>query len=172
MSKKLDRATFLRRLLDEPKLISGSLAATVQNNDCRVLRLGFFTGSVAAHLLTGQPARPALLAVAGFAYGWLLQLGVKDVPAGILAERDRQADLFRKGWIGFDVSSPVPDASRKFRVLLEEAGEAAEAVDKVECAEAGANASIRRDYLGTELIQVAAVAVAWLESIEPREDKS
>ncbi|MDE2104379.1 MAG: hypothetical protein KGL39_44485 [Patescibacteria group bacterium] len=77
-------------------------------------------------------------------------------------ERLRQRALFVAGQITFDVGSPLPDANRKLRVLAEEVGEVAEAIDFLE----EKNCAGRREHLRTELIQVAAVAVAWLESLE------
>lgn len=80
---------------------------------------------------------------------------------GVIAnERERQKELFRTGRITFDCASPVPDPRRKFRVLFEECGEVAHAIDQVE------NHNLAASNIKTEVTQVAAVAVAWLESIE------
>lgn len=85
-----------------------------------------------------------------------------EVFAAIAKERSRQRELFRTGEISFDVSSTVPDANRKLRVLVEEVGEVAEAIDLIE-SHAG-HAATRRAHLREELVQVA--AVAWLEALE------
>ena len=49
-------------------------------------------------------------------------------------------------------------------MLTEEIGEVAEAIDLLEQVDSRA----RREHLITEIVQVAAVAVAWLESLEPQ----
>jgi hypothetical protein len=81
----------------------------------------------------------------------------------IWIERLRQKDLFRAGRIGFDCASPVVSDDRKLRALVEEVGEVAKEID---AAEFGDNKKQARLRMRTELIQVAAVAIAWLESLE------
>jgi hypothetical protein len=81
----------------------------------------------------------------------------------IWIERLRQKDLFRIGKIGFDCASPIVSDDRKLRVLVEELGEIAQEID---AAEFGDNKKQARLRLRTELIQVAAVAIAWLKSFE------
>lgn len=93
---------------------------------------------------------------------WLTP-GHKDYSQGIsviAGERGRQKELFRDRKIAFDCASPVPDPQRKFRVLFEEAGEVAHAIDQVE------NHGLAASNIKTEVSHVAAVAVAWLESLE------
>ena len=77
-----------------------------------------------------------------------------DVFAAIEAERERQADRWagEHAWGSGDCSSDAVPVGIKAAVLLEEAGEVARAV-------LDGNA----EGLKTELVQVAAVAVAWLE---------
>lgn len=73
----------------------------------------------------------------------------------ILAERDRQAAKWDRehDWGYGDCSSPGVSAAVKAAVLAEECGEVArEALDGT-------------TGLRDELVQVAAVAVAWLESL-------
>lgn len=79
-----------------------------------------------------------------------------DIYAAIDAERERQADKWggAHDWGHGDCSSPAVDDSTKVMVLAEECGEAARAVLDTDI-----------DQLRTELIQVAAVAVAWLEAL-------
>lgn len=80
----------------------------------------------------------------------------EDVYALIDAERQRQ----HAKWSGFhdwgmgDCSSPYVSEAIKLAVLLEETGEVARAL-----------LSNDPDNLRTELVQVAAVAVAWLEGL-------
>ena len=51
---------------------------------------------------------------------------------------------------------------RKFRILAEEIGEVANALDRLEMI----NCMTNQKHLREELVQVAAVAVAWLEALE------
>lgn len=78
----------------------------------------------------------------------------------IFSERLRQRELFRDKRIPFDVANPLPDPRRKFRVLAEEVGEVAHAIDQIE------NHGMAAGNLRMELIQTAAVTEAWLESLE------
>lgn len=81
----------------------------------------------------------------------------EDVFKLITAERDRQSDRWSAphGWGQGDCSSPDVEPIVKVAVLTEEAGEVARAVlDSTD------------GDLRTELVQVAAVAVAWLEGME------
>ena len=79
-----------------------------------------------------------------------------DIYAAIDAERERQADKWggAHDWGHGDCSSPAVADIVKTVVLSEECGEAARAVLDTDI-----------DQLRTELIQVAAVAVAWLEAL-------
>jgi hypothetical protein len=84
----------------------------------------------------------------------------------LAAERSRQKLLLRAGKITFDCASVIPDPNRKLRVLTEEVGEVAQELDRLErCASAKTKARVQA-RLQTELTQVAAVCVAWLESME------
>ena len=78
-----------------------------------------------------------------------------DIWAAILAERARQAEKWdgEHDWGIGDCSSDVVNASVKAAVLAEECGEVARAA---------LDGTID---LKDELIQVAAVAVAWLEGL-------
>ncbi len=92
----------------------------------------------------------------------------------IAQERSHQRELFLNGQIMFDVSSAVPDPNRKLRVLTEEVGEVAQEIELLEkfslTGEGGKarakGLAVRTEKLRDELVQVAAVAVAWLESLE------
>jgi hypothetical protein len=96
---------------------------------------------------------------------WKNNPAMLEVFARIAAERDRQRQLFQTGEITLDCGSPLPDPNRKLRVLLEEIGEVAQELDKLEgCADRRSERFVIED-LETELVQVAAVAVAWLESL-------
>ncbi len=79
-----------------------------------------------------------------------------DIFAAIDAERDRQADKWGgpHDWGHGDCSSPAVEDPTKVMVLTEECGEVARAVLDLDV-----------DATRTELVQVAAVAVAWLEAL-------
>jgi len=116
----------------------------------------------------GEAVQPLhhLKCIYGFTVGWIIHVGLNPaaVAARISEERDRQADLFRKGKLPFSCSHPATGHLPKLRILVEEVGEVAEAIDMFE------EHSSRRNlgHLLTELTQVAAVTVAWLESLEPQ----
>jgi NTP pyrophosphatase (non-canonical NTP hydrolase) len=83
-----------------------------------------------------------------------------DIYRAIDDERERQEGFVVVGkfkWTCADAETPD---SKKLMVLLEEAGEVARAIREAEH-------GLRREHhdLKTELIQVAAVCVAWLEAL-------
>lgn len=75
-----------------------------------------------------------------------------SVCSEIKAERWRQECKVQTGKIPWDCADPSVDDDRKLAVLGEEFGEVARAL-------------IEGDGLRAELIQVAAVALAWAESL-------
>ena len=85
-----------------------------------------------------------------------------DVMTLVADERVRQNALFAEGKIPFNCASRIADPNRKLRVLVEEVGEVAEALDALE----NKKDWKRFDHLREELVQVAAVAVAWLEALQ------
>lgn len=80
-------------------------------------------------------------------------------------ERLRQKKLFTARKIDFACDSPVVDGHRKLSVLTEEIGEVAKEVLEYR----GRTRTEARRRLQDELTQVAAVSIAWLESIEVEE---
>lgn len=74
--------------------------------------------------------------------------------AAIAAERSRQERLKEAGKFPFTCADEAPSDDHNLRVLVEEVGEVARACDPA-----------NEDDLRSELIQVAAVAVAWLERL-------
>lgn len=87
-----------------------------------------------------------------------------NVMARVAKERIRQQELFRAGKFTFTCASHTADDNRKLRILVEEVGEVAEAIDRVENSKI--NHLPAKEHLRDELVQVAAVACAWLESME------
>ena len=89
----------------------------------------------------------------------------EDVLDEIGTERHRQDALRAAGKIPFTCRDKGIASAEKFLVLTEEFGEVAEALQRP-----GQLSSRTRGHLRTELIQLAAVATAWAESLaeEPR----
>jgi hypothetical protein len=77
---------------------------------------------------------------------------ITDVLGEIFAERQRQNELFITGKLPFKCDDPKWGNGVKLPVLIEEVGEVAMAMQ--------GHGNLRR-----ELIQVAAVAAAWAESL-------
>ena len=140
-----------------------------KDNDAKLGELAVVVGMLAACDAGSPFTQETLKRIFGFTFGWLMRLGHRRPQSAINDERDRQDKLFVEGKILFNCASPVADFNRKLRVLVEEVGEVAQAIDKVEWSEsrgAGGDASIWRKELKTELTQVAAVVAGWLESYE------
>lgn len=144
---------------DQPAMRAVLIAGALRH-DQNLKHLGVQTGHVA--ILCDHPRLP-LIAIYGLCVGWLMNLGVKRCQNLISAERDRQDELFHTGKLPFNCNSRVVDPLRKLRVLVEEVGEVAEAIDMLETY---GEKKQRIDHLIEELVQVAAVCVAWLESLE------
>lgn len=77
------------------------------------------------------------------------------VQRDVEAERERQTALIRRGIIPFDCADPNVREGLKLGVLGEEFGEVCKALNESEPAA----------QLYAELVQTAAVAMAWAESI-------
>lgn len=141
--------------------------------DDNLLVLAEASGAMARSLGTPGNVWHRLLTIAAFAmqwsrcavgaHNWCSEDSFQIALEQVRIERLRQRRLFAEGKITFDCASPVVDPRRKLRVLIEEIGEVAQEIDRVE--QHPGSVSHRHD-LGVELIQVAAVCVAWLESIE------
>ena len=81
----------------------------------------------------------------------------------ISRERDRQERLREAGKFPATCADPTRSDAEKLPVLIEEVGEAARAM-----CEAGGATDVQSAGLRDELVQVAAVAVAWIEAIDAR----
>ena len=125
-----------------------------------VWRLGRIPGSV-----NPQERAAAVLSVAAWTFDWLqaLHLNQTDIAQRIADERIRQQELFAQRRHAYRVDDPAIDWPRKLRVLVEEVGEVANAIDQWE---ANPRSKQAKAHFITELVQVAAVCVAWLESLE------
>jgi len=133
-----------------------------ESTDIKLQILATLQGILAGALSDSGWTRCNLRKIFAYTAGWLTTLGEKQVQAVISAERDRQDELFRTGKLLFNCSSRTVYGPRKLRVLVEEIGEVAQAIDQLEHIDGPA----RRQHLRDELTQVAAVTVAWLESME------
>jgi NTP pyrophosphatase (non-canonical NTP hydrolase) len=83
------------------------------------------------------------------------------------AERDRQERLITEGRIPWNCADPAIDDDRKLAVLTEEIGEVAKAILWIRDPDAF-DLDLRTLELRDELVQVAAVSVAWLEALDAR----
>lgn len=144
------------------------------DHDEKLMELSKGVGHVAQSFHLGNECtRGHLLRIAAYAAGWADNLqAMGEAPAMRLMadERARQDDLLRKGKLLYNCSSIVASPRRKLRVLVEEMGEVAQAIDDIERAVDHGMGSVERkklcSHLRTELIQVAAVCAAWMESLE------
>lgn len=141
-----------------------------KSDDLRLQVLTTLVGTLAGSLSDADWSRSLLRKIFGYTAGWIAASGERAVQMAINAERERQDQLLREGKFLFNCTSRVVDPKRKLRVLVEEQGEVAEAIDYVELFATRPHSVIKRSdakaQLTTELIQVAAVAVGWLESFE------
>jgi hypothetical protein len=84
----------------------------------------------------------------------------------VAAERARQHALLPARAIGYDCADPAVPLDRKLRTLVEEVGEVAQAIDILELCGAP-TFLLCHEQLRNEVLQVAAVAVAIVESLTP-----
>ena len=149
----------------EPRVVAAVLAGHSKSNDDNLVTLTIGLGCVASGMTIHAACfHEYLERMFGHCFGWLMALGEKMPFDKINAERERQEKLFRTGKILFNVASTTPDVKRKLRVLVEEVGEVAQAIDLLE----SGHRQTRLKHLREELVQVAAVCVAWLESLEAK----
>lgn len=87
-----------------------------------------------------------------------------SVMSDVMAERFRQVVKFG-GPTGDGIENPRQSNYVRLRVLAEELGEVAEAIGRPE--DGNGKGDLRK-----ELVQVAAVAVAWIEGLDRREAAS
>ena len=84
------------------------------------------------------------------------------VEVEIRLERLRQDLLVRDGTFPFNCSDAGVPSAVKLAILVEEIGEVAKEIYEMQ------SGYIRYERLRVELVQVAAVAVAWLESLQTK----
>lgn len=162
------RAKILALVNTDPETMRAALdGGNQQDTACaKLTNLTVRVGLLASYLQDAGWRKNRLRAIYGFATGWLMLLGTQDIAQLIHAERERQQDLLRAGKFTFTCASPIAGPERKLCVLVEEIGEVAEAIDHIEIKKPSVR--MATENLRDELIQVAAVAVAWLESLEAK----
>lgn len=84
----------------------------------------------------------------------------------VLVERDRQDALVKSGKFPWNCSDKRVAAGDKLMVLGEEFGEVSKAAYELTHETDSGCHKRHRDNLRTELVQLAAVAVAWIEAID------
>ena len=135
------------------------------DEDEKLAELTSGVGLLAAGRMGSDLVAANLVRVFGFTAGWIsLASGLRTqrVLAAIHLEREHQQELLAAGKLSYSCACPRVEVTRKLRVLVEEVGEVAQAVDWVE----QLNMAGHRQHLIDELVQVVAVCVAWLEAIE------
>ena len=157
------RPVIYERMRNCSSRVLSAFAGRQKNQDELLWGLTQGVGQLAAVLMNEAASEERLTRIGAFVIGWVESqgLGSTDVFTRITAERERQNILLRQGKFSYTCASPVADPRRKLRVIVEELGEVAEALFRLEASECKAN----REHLIEELIQVAAVAVAWLEAL-------
>jgi len=143
--------------------LTGVLLSTgIKDNDIQLSSLCQGLGLLAASETEGN-TEEVLMRLFGCAFGWLRALKVRQPYLLIVQERDRQENFVKTGKFKATCASREMKFSTKIRVLAEEVGEVAQAIDLLE----KCKTNMRRQWLITEIVQVNAVLVAWLESLQP-----
>lgn len=143
------------------KLLDDRAASRHLDADDQLARLVGRVGPIASTARRQE----AIRRVGAATFAWLegLHQSPEQIFIQVADERLRQRKLFAAHKLPFRVDSADIGWPLKLRVLAEEIGEVAAAVDHLD---AHPQSRKHRNHLVEELIQVAAVAVAWLESFE------
>jgi len=146
------------------RLTNDRAAAGDFTMDVRLAWLAGHVGSVA----NSTAGAHNLLRVAAVTVAWLEAMGLPGtlVHTSIAEERLRQRQLFTLKNILPAAESPAADDWCRLRVLLRKLGGVAQAVDELET---DPRSEIVRNRLMAGLVQVAAVAIVWLEAAEEQQ---
>jgi hypothetical protein len=157
-------SSIFNRIEAQLRLTNDRRAACEFTTDVRLAWLSGQVGSVA----NGTSSEHSLLRVAAVAVAWLEAMGLPAafVHTSITEEHLRQRQLFAAKKISFAADAPSMECWRKLRGLVKALGRVAQAVEGMEAAPREAMA---RNRLMAELVQVAAVAIVWLEGGEEKE---
>jgi hypothetical protein len=125
------------------------------------VRLAWLSGQV-GNVANSTSSEHNLLRVAAVAVAWLeaMELPAAFVHTSIAEEHLRQRQLFADKRLSFAPDAPAMECWRKLRGLVKALGRVAQAVEGLEANPREASA---RNRLMAELVQVAAVAIVWLE---------
>ena len=143
------------------RLTNDRAAARDFSMDVRLAWLAGHVGNVA----NSTSCADNLLRVAAVTVAWLeaMELPAVFVHTSITEERLRQRQLFADKNISLAADAPATECWRKLRVLVAGLGRVAQAVEELE---AGPRNNFVRNRLMAELVEVAAVAIVWLEATE------
>ena len=127
------------------------------------VRLAWLTGHV-GNVANSTSCAHNLLRVAAVTVAWLEAM---DLPAAVIhtciaEERLRQRRLFADKKLSRATDEPALECWRRLRVLVKGLGGVAAAVDGLET---NPRSEIVRNRLMAELVEVAAVAIVWLEAV-------
>lgn len=158
MTPKVKRDVISRLEHDLVVLRCGLVGGSVVPEERKCLHLGMFIGNV-AHAISEPAAADTLehhlKRLYGFCCGWLAAAGQKNISNEIRGNRVRMQRN----------SAPILDTQIaneiKFKAILELAGGVASAVQRPH----------KHDILTNQLILLAAVCVAWLESLNQKGTK-
>ncbi|HMJ88768.1 MAG TPA: hypothetical protein VK530_03070 [Candidatus Acidoferrum sp.] len=89
---------------------------------------------------------------------------IANVLVDVVVERARQQQLFDAGKLPFRVCDRATTNSTRLAVAAEEFGEIAHAINE------GTVTVQERAHLREEVIQLAAVCVAWAEALNPKQE--
>lgn len=140
-----------------------------ESHDAKLLDLTIGLGHLAQAVndnSTGRANR-MLVSIAAHCAGWLHSLGCNEGFAMINDERERQKRMLANHPDKYPVilDSNIADSKRKLRVLIKEIGVTAETIGMLENCRTNATPALEAELIA-ELVQVAAGAVAWLETPE------
>jgi hypothetical protein len=153
-----NRRVIFARLSDLPTMLLAM--GPNLSDDGRLMELTKGVGQLAQALFNPLGRMDRLERIAAYAAGWLVQMGER-LPFGLVhQERERQRELLAANRITFDCAAESVDGRRKLRALVEELGEVAHAIDQIDAGNPSPG------NLKVELVQLAAVAVAWMETPE------
>jgi hypothetical protein len=140
------------------RLTNDRAAARDFTMDVRLAWLGGHVGNVA----NSTECAHSLLRVAAVTVAWLeaMELPAVFIHTSIAEERQRQRRLFADKTMACPSAEPSLECWRRLRGLLKALGGVAAAVDGLET---HPRSEIVRNRLMAELVEVAAVAIVWLE---------
>ena len=159
------QSAVFREIEAQLRLTNDRAAARDFTMDVRLAWLGGHVGNVA----NSTECAHSLLRVAAVTVAWLeaMELPAVFIHTSIAEERLRQRRLYADKNILCPPDEPAFECWRRLRGLLKALGRVAEAVDGLET---NPRSEIVRNRLMAELVEVAAVAIVWLEAAAAKEN--